>query len=265
MRLLEAFVTQAAVAMERVQLAVAAQAADVEIESERMRNVLLSSISHDFRTPLATIVGSASTLLDSRMEIDPERRRGMLRGLLDEALRMNQLVGNLLDLMRLSSGPIALKRDWVPIEEIVGAVLARLEEALAGRKVSVAIPADLPLVACDEVLIAQVVTNLIENAIKHTPAGTAIDIGAQAEQGQMRMTVGDRGPGLPSGEEQRVFVKFHRAHDEAAQSGFGLGLTICKYIIEAHGGVIEASNRLDGGAQFAFNLPLAPQEAVVDA
>ncbi len=266
MHLLEAFVTQSAVAMERVQLAGAAQAADLEIESERMRNVLLSSISHDFRTPLATIIGSASTLLESAAgQIDDARRRSLLRGLLDEAQRMNSLMSNLLDLTRLSSGKVVLKREWVSLEELVGAVLARFEDALADRPVTIAIAADLPLVACDEVLIAQVVSNLIENAIKHTLPGTSIAVGAEVEAGSVRVCVRDHGAGLPAGEEQRVFEKFHRVHIEEAQSGFGLGLAICKYIIEAHAGSISATNMPDGGAAFAFTLPLAsPAVAAIE-
>ena len=261
MHLLEAFVSQSAVAMERVQLAEAAQTADLEIESERMRNVLLSSISHDFRTPLATIIGSASTLLESAAEqIDDARRRSLLRGLLDEAQRMNLLMSNLLDLTRLSSGKVVLKREWVSIEELVGAVLVRLEEALAGRPVAVAISPGLQLVACDEVLIAQVLSNLVENAIKHTQQGTAIAIGAEAGDGAVRVHVRDHGSGLPVGEEQRVFEKFHRVRVEEAQSGFGLGLAICKYIVEAHAGTICATNMPGGGVEFAFTLPLGGPE-----
>lgn len=262
MHLLEAFVSQSAVAMERVQLAEAAQTADLEIEAERMRNVLLSSISHDFRTPLATIIGSASTLLESdAAQLDDARRRGLLRGLLDEAQRMNRLMANLLDLTRLSSGKVVLKREPVSIEELVGAVLARLDEALAGRQVSVDIAPDLPLVPCDEVLVAQVVSNLVENAIKHTPPGTTIVIRAETSAGNLVVRVRDHGAGLPSGEETRVFEKFHRVRTEEAQSGFGLGLSICKYIVEAHGGTIGASNHADGGAEFRFSLPLAGSEA----
>jgi two-component system sensor histidine kinase KdpD len=257
MNMLEAFVSQSAVAMERVQLAATAQSANLEIESERMRNVLLSSISHDFRTPLATIIGSASTLLESATSLlDPNRRRSLLQGVLDEAQRMNRLVANLLDLTRLSSGKVVLKREWVAIEELVGAVLARLDHALSDRKIAVDVAANLPLVPCDEVLIAQVLTNLIENAIKHTPPGTAIAIGAEAAGGGLLVRVRDHGLGLPAGEELRVFEKFHRVRVEEAQSGFGLGLTICKYIVEAHGGSIGASNVPDGGAEFSFSLPL---------
>jgi two-component system sensor histidine kinase KdpD len=256
MHLLETFTTQAAVAMERVQLAEAAQAAGVEIESERMRNAVLSSISHDFRTPLATIIGSASTLIEkSAGTIDETRRQALLRGVLDEAQRMNRLMANLLDLTRWSSGRIALKLEWVSIGELVGAVLARLDPALAGRDVAVDVADSLPLIRCDEVLIAQVLTNLVENAIHHTPAGTAIAIDAEASDGELRVLVRDHGPGLPAGEETRVFDKFHRVHAEEAQSGFGLGLSICKYIVEAHGGRIAASNAA-GGAEFRFALPL---------
>ncbi len=261
MHLLEAFVSQSAVAMERVQLAEAAQTAGLEIETERMRNVLLSSISHDFRTPLATIIGSASTLLESdAAQLDDARRRSLLRGLLDEAQRMNHLMANLLDLTRLNSGKVVLKRELVSIEELVGAVLARPDEALAGRDVSVDVAADLPLVPCDEVLIAQVLANLIENAIKHTPKGTAIAISAKSSDGSMIVHVRDHGPGLPNGEEDRVFEKFHRVRTEEAQSGFGLGLSICKYIVEAHGGHIGVSNNADGGADFHFTLPLTSAE-----
>lgn len=261
MHLLEAFVSQSAVAMERVQLAEAAQTAGLEIETERMRNVLLSSISHDFRTPLATIIGSASTLLESdTAQLDDARRRSLLRGLLDEAQRLNRLMSNLLDLTRLSSGKIALKREWISFEELVGAVLARLDEALVGRNATVAIAPDLPLVPCDEVLIAQVLSNLIENVIKHTSPGTAISIHAEAAAGTVLVRVRDHGAGLPSGEEVRVFEKFHRVRTEEAQSGFGLGLSICKYIVEAHGGSIGASNVAGGGAEFRFSLPLIGTE-----
>ncbi len=262
MRLLEAFTTQAAVAMERVQLAQAAQNASIEVESERMRNVLLSSISHDFRTPLATIVGSTSTLLDGGAQLDEPRRRALLGGVLAEARRMNRLVSDLLDLTRLSSGTITLKRDLASLDELVGAVLARLDEALEGRRVAVDVSPDLPLVACDEVLVAQVLGNLVENALKHTPAGTAIDIDARVQDGAIRVCVRDHGPGLPAGEEARVFEKFHRVRSEEAQSGFGLGLTICKYIVEAHGGTISAANAPGGGAGFAFTLPLPAPEGL---
>ncbi|HSC12971.1 MAG TPA: sensor histidine kinase KdpD [Rhodanobacteraceae bacterium] len=257
MHLLESFVTQAAVAMERVQLAEAANAADTQVASEKLRNVLLSSISHDFRTPLASIIGAASTLLDkAAATLDDERRSSLLRAVLEEARRLHRLVDNLLDLTRLTSGPVQLKRVPVAIDELTGAVLHRLHDALAGREVALDVPADLPLVSCDEVMIEQVLFNLVENAQKHTPPGTPIRIRARAWPAVVEITVADVGPGLPPGQEQRVFDKFHRAAEEPAQSGFGLGLAICKTIIEAHGGEIGARNLAGGGAEFRFSLPL---------
>jgi two-component system sensor histidine kinase KdpD len=263
MHLLESFVNQAAVAMERVQLVQTAQAASIEIESEKLRSLLLSSISHDFRTPLASIIGVASTLLDgASATLGEERRRELLRTLLDEAQRLHRLVDNLLDLTRLSAGPVRLKREWAALDELVGSVLARYRDALHGRQITVDLPADLPLINCDEVMIDQVLGNLVENAQKHTPPGTPIRISANLERGSVAVSVSDGGPGLPPGGERLVFEKFQRGHDEGAQSGFGLGLTICKAIVEAHGGTISARNLAEGGAEFRFTLPLdAPTEA----
>ncbi len=262
MHLLESFVTQAAVAMERVQLAQAAHAADTQVASEKLRNILLSSISHDFRTPLASIIGASSTLLSkASAALDEERRRSLLRAVLDEAQRLHRLVDNLLDLTRLTSGPVQLKRQPVAIDELIGAVLHRLHDALAGREVALDLPPDLPLVPCDEVMIEQVLFNLVENAQKHTPSGTPIRISARAWPAVIEIAVADHGPGLPPGEEQRVFDKFHRAQEEPAQSGFGLGLAICKTIVEAHGGEIGARNLAGGGAEFRFSLPLDAETA----
>jgi two-component system sensor histidine kinase KdpD len=259
--LVEALVNQAAVAMERVQLAEAAQQADLEVESEKLRNVLLSAISHDFRTPLATIIGSASTLRDSEATLDEPRRRALLDTLLHEAERMNRLVGNLLDLTRFSEGRIELRRDWIAIDELVGAVLARLRDVLAQHPVTLHLPEDLPLVPGDEVMIEQVLSNLIENAARHTPHGTRVEISASVASDALEVAVRDYGPGFPPGEEARVFEKFHQARPESAQSGFGLGLAICKAIVEAHGGTIEARNAPGGGAEFRFALPLPATEA----
>ncbi len=256
MHLLESFVTQAAVAMERVQLARAARDADEQIASEKLRNVLLSSISHDFRTPLASIIGNASTLLDpASAALGEARRHELLRGLLAEAQRLHRLVGNLLDLTRLTSGPVQLKREWIALDELIGAVLNRLRDVLGTRSIVVELPGDLPLAYCDEVLIEQVLFNLIDNAQKHTPDGTPIRVTAKAWPATMEVRVADAGLGLPPGQETSVFEKFHRGHVEAAQSGFGLGLAICKTIVEAHGGEIHARNLPEGGAEFRFSLP----------
>ena len=263
MGLVEALINQAAVAMERVQLAAAAQDASVQIESERLRNVLLSAISHDFRTPLATIIGSASTLRDSEAALGDERRRALLDTLLHEADRMNRLVGNLLDLTRFSEGRIELRHDWVAIDELVGAVLARLASLLASHPVTLHMPPEPPLVQGDEVMLEQVLSNLVENVARHTPAGTPFEISARADDDTLEIVVRDRGPGFPPGEETRVFEKFHQARPESAQSGFGLGLAISKAIVEAHGGTISAANASGGGAEFRFSLPLPVREPVV--
>jgi two-component system sensor histidine kinase KdpD len=260
MGLVEALINQAAVAMERVQLAEAAQESDLKVESERLRNVLLSAISHDFRTPLATIIGSASTLRDSEAALGDARRRALLDTLMHEAERMNRLVGNLLDLTRFSEGHIELRRDWVAIDELVGAVLARLSGVLASHPVSLHLPPEPPLVRGDEVMLEQVLSNLLENAARHTPAGTAVEISAGAAGDALEVAVRDHGPGFPAGEETRVFEKFHQARPESAQSGFGLGLAICKAIVEAHGGTITADNAPGGGAEFRFTLPLPARE-----
>lgn len=264
MHLLESLVSQAAVAMERAQLAQDARRADARVESEQLRNLLLSSISHDFRTPLASIIGAASTLLDSASANLPEaRKRELLCASLAEAQRLHRLVGDLLDLTRLTSGPVRLRHEWVALDELVGAVLRRMGGALAGRDVTLDLPDDLPLVRCDEVMIEQVLFNLVDNAQKHTLPNTAIRIAARVWPALIEVRVADAGPGLPPGEEQRVFDKFHRARDESAQSGFGLGLAICKAIVEAHGGEIRARNLPEGGAEFSFTLPResAPETA----
>jgi two-component system sensor histidine kinase KdpD len=262
LHLVEALINQAAVAMERVRLAEAAQIAEVQVESEKLRGVLLSAISHDFRTPLATIIGSASTLRDSDA-LDAPGRRALLDTLLHEADRMNRLIGNLLDLTRLSEGRIDLKRDWIAVDELIGAVLTRLRDLLARHPVTLRVPADPPLVRGDEVMIEQVISNLVENVARHTPVDTPFEIEVATTADVLEVVVRDRGPGFPAGEEARVFEKFHQARPESAQSGFGLGLAICKAIVEAHGGTIVARNANGGGAEFRFTLPLPDQAPVV--
>jgi len=264
--LLETFARQIAVAVEREVLSDRMQREQLEIEAERLRTSLLSSVSHDLRTPLATINGAASSLLEAH-NIPNETRQELVRSILDESQRMNRLIGNLLDMIRLDSGSLQVHKEWQSLEEIVGVALIRLEERLRGRKVSVALPPDLSLVPLDEVLIEQVFVNLLENAARYTPAGSPIDVSAAAVDGAVRVDIADRGPGLPPGEEERIFDKFHRGVQDAASGGIGLGLTICRGIISAHGGRIWAENRPGGGALFRFTLPLsgpppaAPPEA----
>jgi two-component system sensor histidine kinase KdpD len=256
LHLLEAFAQQIALALERAQLAEEAEQARVQMETEQLRSSLLSSVSHDLRTPLAAITGAASTLLENEM-VDKTTQHELIQTIREEADRLNRLVGNLLDMTRVESGAIQVKKNWQPLEEVVGVALSRLEGQLGERPVSVHLPSDLPLVPLDEVLIEQVLVNLLENAVKYTPPGSPIDLSAWAGDQQVTVEVADRGPGLPAGDEQRVFEKFFRA--QSATGGAGLGLTICRGIIEAHGGRIWAENRPDGGAVFRFTLPLEDQ------
>jgi two-component system sensor histidine kinase KdpD len=261
--LLETFAGQAAVALEREMLAARTQREQLEIEAERLRTSLLSSLSHDLRTPLATISGAASSLLEST-ELKQSTRQDLVRSILGESERMNRLIGNLLEMIRVESGALQVHKEWQPLEDVVGVALIRLRDRLRDRPVTVRLPPDLPLVPLDEVLMEQVFVNLLENAAKYTPPEAAIEIAAGAINGAVQVEVADRGPGLPPGEEARVFEKFHRGESTGAAGGIGLGLTICRGIVTAHGGRIWAENRPDGGAMFRFTLPLSgPPPAAV--
>jgi two-component system sensor histidine kinase KdpD len=250
--LLETFVSQVAVAVDRTLLADEAQAAQVRAEAERVRNALLSAVSHDLRTPLTAITGAASAVLEGETRLDDVTRHELLESIRDEAERLNRLVNNLLDVTRLESGSLQLRREWIPVEELVGVALARLAKPLGDRKVTTRLPEDLPPVLVDGLLIEQVLINLLENATKHTPAGQPIDIEAHRVADSIVVDVADRGPGLPTGEEQRIFDKFFGV---GTGGGAGLGLTICRAIVEAHGGRIRGDNRQGGGAVFRFSLP----------
>ena len=247
-------------------LAERTQREQVEIEAERLRTSLLSSLSHDLRTPLGAITGAASSLLEERANVPEGTRRSLLETILAESQRMSRLIGNLLDMIRVESGALQVQKEWQPLEEPVGVALIRLEDRLRDHPVTVTLPSDLPLVPVDSVLIEQVLINLLENAVKYTPAGTPIEISAAAMDGAVRVEIADRGPGLPPGEETEIFEKFHRARGAATVGGVGLGLTICRGIVTAHGGRIWAENRAGGGAAFRFTLPLAgPPPAAVPA
>ncbi len=255
-RLLETCADQTALALERADLAVQAERARVNAEAERLRSTLLASVSHDLRTPLATITGAASSLLEEGRDLPGEVRRELAESIAEEAGRLNRLVGNLLDMTRLESGALQVRKEWHLLEEIIGATLDRLEPRLEGRPVQVTIPEHVGLVPLDDVLVEQALFNLVENAVKHTPAGTPIEIRADAEGGRATVEVADRGPGIRPGDEQRVFEKFYRARDGGAPGGIGLGLTIARGIVEAHGGSLTAANREGGGALFRLTLPV---------
>lgn len=255
-RQLETFSSQIALALERAQLAAEAQQAQLRVETESMRSALLSSVSHDLRTPLATITGTASALLEAETTLDASTRRGLLETLFEEAERLNRLVRNLLDMTRLESRSVQVRKEWHSLEEIAGAALARVESLLKTYPLTVHLPDDLALVPLDHLLIQQVLINLLENAARHTPPGTAIRLTAAEAAGEVTVEVADTGPGIPAGEEALIFGKFYRGTG-AAPGGAGLGLAICRGIVEAHGGRIWVENRVDKGAVFRFTLPLA--------
>jgi two-component system, OmpR family, sensor histidine kinase KdpD len=253
-RQVDAFAAQIAVALERAALAEETARVRREIETEQLRSALLSSVSHDLRTPLAVITGATSTLLEGARQLDEATRHDLQKTVLEEAERLNRLIRNLLDMTRLESGAVKVKKEWLPLEELVGAALNRMDARLAGREVRVDLPRDLPLVPCDAVLIEQTVFNLLENAAKYSTG--AIEINGTVQSNEVVVEVADRGPGIPAGDERRVFEKFQRATREGNPDGVGLGLTICRAILAAHGGRIWVSNRPGGGASFRFALPI---------
>ncbi|HEY1960305.1 MAG TPA: sensor histidine kinase KdpD [Polyangiaceae bacterium] len=253
-QLLDTVARLVASALERAELAEEARRARLRVETEQLRNALLSSVSHDLRTPLAVITGSTSALLEEGATKDEPTRRALLETAHDESLRLTRLVRNLLDMTRLEAGALKVNKEPQPIEEAVGAALNRMEDRLHGRDVETDIPADLPLVPCDAVLVEQVLINLLENATKYTPPGTPIRVAARVA-GDMEIEVADRGPGIPKEDAERVFDKFYRAR-ESEGGGVGLGLTICRGIVDAHGGRIWVLPRDGGGASFRFTLPL---------
>ena len=254
-RLLDTFASLLAIALERIHYVDVAQKTTVQMESERLRNALLGAISHDLRTPLAALAGMADSLQLTAPPLAPAHAE-IAQSLREATLRMNALVNNLLDMARLESGRIALNLQWQPLEEVVGSALRSLGGLFAGRHpIKVALPADLPLLQFDAVLIERVLANLLENAAKYTPAGSAISVGAAATQQSVEVWVADEGPGLPPGREELIFEKFERGRKESATPGVGLGLAICRAIVVAHGGSIRGETRPEGGARFVFTLP----------
>jgi two-component system sensor histidine kinase KdpD len=252
--LLELFAQQTALTMERTLSQRAAEESHLRMETEQMRSALLSAVSHDLRTPLASITGAASTLRSQGNKLGEATREDLLESISEEAERLSRLVSNLLDMTRFQSGSVALHRELVPLEDIIGTALMRLETRLEGRSVTTAMPEDLPPVSVDEVLWGQLVLNLVENTIKHTPPGTPIELAAGATEHEIWMDVRDRGPGFDPSELQHIFEKFYRGQRTRA-SGAGLGLAICQAIAQAHGGSIEAFNRMGGGASVRVRLP----------
>ncbi|MBU2703751.1 two-component system sensor histidine kinase KdpD [Sporomusaceae bacterium BoRhaA] len=259
-RLIDAWATIAAIAVERIHLATEASQAALVAESERLGAALFNSISHELRTPLATIMGSASTLLDQEIHIPKEAQVELKENIKDSALRMERIINNLLDTARLESGVMNIKRDWCDMEDIMGVALQRLVERLKNRPTKVEIQGELPLIKGDCVLLEQVLVNLLDNAIKYSPADKLIELRAFVEDTKLVVSVADQGVGIPEEALEKVFEKFYRAGGSSIAGGTGLGLSICKGIIEAHGGTIWVVNLPTGGTRFTFMLPLNQSE-----
>ncbi|MES2182533.1 MAG: DUF4118 domain-containing protein, partial [Pseudomonadota bacterium] len=268
-QLLDTFATQIAIAIERVHYVEVAQDALVSMESERLRNSVLSAISHDLNTPLTTIVATAD-LLKQQTSID-DKRYEYVAMLYEQSIRLRNLVINLLEMARLQSGKVKLNKQWQLLEEVVGTALRTMKQVLVAHQIEINLPDTLPLLAFDAVLIDRVLCNLLDNAAKYVPKNTKISIAAAIHGQEVWVSVTDNGPGLAENLKNQIFEKFTRGEKESSKAGVGLGLSICKAIIEAHGGKIWASNKHsttnmhDTGAIFTFSLPLGvPPEIPLD-
>ncbi|ADI85238.2 sensor histidine kinase [Geobacter sulfurreducens] len=256
-RMLDAFTSQTAMALERVQLSRQAEQAQILQARENLERALLNSISHDLRTPLVAITGALDTLRDKVHTLADESRLELLDTAWEEAERLNRFVGNLLDMTRLESGAIKLKRELSDVQDLIGCALAALERRIGERGIDVRLAPDLPLVRIDMVLMTQVLVNLLDNALKYSPPDSGVEITARVDGGRLRIEMADRGPGIPEQDLKRVFDKFYRIAVPEGAQGTGLGLSICKGIVEAHGGSIRAENRTGGGLRVIVTLPLA--------
>jgi two-component system sensor histidine kinase KdpD len=267
-RLLDSFAGQAAQALERVHLAEQVGQVQLLSETEKLQTALLNSISHDLRTPLASITGALSSLRLDAPYLDEPARSDLVNTAWEQADRLNNLVGNLLGMTRLEAGAIKLKPELCDLQDVVGVALAQLEARLKNRHITVDISAGLPLVPLDMVLLAQALVNLLDNVLKYAPADTAIEIKGGVSGQEARLEISDYGPGIPEEDLERVFDKFYRAPRPESIGGTGLGLSICRGIVEAHHGRIWAKNRPQGGAVITIALPLtalpdsAPQPPV---
>jgi two-component system sensor histidine kinase KdpD len=256
-RLMETFASQAAAAIERVQLAEQARQAQLLQATEKLQTALLNSISHDLRTPLVSITGALTSL--DEQSLNEEYRKSLIVTAREEADRLNRLVGNLLSMTRIESGAIKLRHEPGDIQDVVGTALDQLGKRVAHRKVLVDVPADSPLVPMDFSLMVQVLVNVLDNAVKYSPEYCAIEVSAElvdGANGMARIKIADRGEGIPPEDLTRIFDKFYRVQRPESVSGTGLGLSISKGIVEAHGGQIYASNREGGGTIITIELPL---------
>lgn len=255
-RLLTSLAGQLALTLEVERLEQSAQQAKLDGEAEHMRSALLSAVTHDFQTPLAAVMGSASSIVEMGLQLPREEIVALAANIFDESERFSRLINNLLRVTRLQSGAMSLQKELQPLEEVVGAALNRLESALGGRTISLDFPADLTLLRLDGPLMEQVFINLLENALKYTPNQSSLSLRAWEEERSLEVEVADRGAGLEEAEKERIFELFHRGDGDGGRPGYGMGLAICRAIIQAHGGRIWAENRPGGGASFRISLPL---------
>jgi len=243
--------------MESRRRQIEARAALVlEAETERIRSTLLASISHDLRTPLAVMTGASSSLVQGADRMPPDERAALAQSIYGQARDMSELVAKILQMTRLETGAIKLERDWAAIPEIAGSVLTRLSDRLAGHRLVVEVPADLPLVRVDATLIDQALSNLVENAARHTPAGTVIRVRAQHRDSELVVSVEDLGTGIDDRDVERVFTKFHHGTGTVPGGGVGLGLAICRAVVLLHQGKAWAEKLAGGGVAFRFTLPV---------
>lgn len=256
-QILETFVAQTALALERALLVERNARTQVAMETERTRSALLSAVSHDLRTPLASIQGSADVLADEAIQLSSADRRDLLTTIRDESARLNRLVGDLLDLTRLESGALAARKEWYPLEEVVDSVLERLRSRLEGRTLVRELPAEVVLVPIDPILFGQVLENLLDNTVKYGEPHTPIEVRGAVEGDVAWLEVADRGPGIPEGAEEQVFERFFRAADGTRAEGAGLGLAVARAIVKAHDGSIHARRRAGGGSVFRVEIPMS--------
>jgi two-component system sensor histidine kinase KdpD len=266
-RMLETRANLIGIALERCRSQRRAQEATVQVETERLRNNLLTAISHDLRSPLATIATTTSALLEDPSDAPWNSKREVLETIVDETRQLSRQVDNLLDMGRLDSGESLVHQSWEVLDELVAGALGRLRRELGGRSLKIDIPADFPLLYVARDLMEQVLVNLLENAVRYTPPASTIEISGHRRGDRAEITIADNGRGLPAGEAEKLFEKFYRGNTPIADGrrGLGLGLAICRSIVEAHAGRISAGNRLAGGAEFVISLPFGdpPQELSV--
>ncbi len=259
--MLEAFASQAALALERVGYAARAQQAKVLEEADRLHHAILGSLSHDLRTPLATITGALTGLAGAGDAVTAETRRELLASAREEAERLDRFVGNLLEMSKLEAGALSVKADWHDVDDLVGAALGTIGARARGREIRVRVPAGLPQVRADFVLLAQALVNVLDNALRYAPAAAPIEVAARVVGEQVEIAVEDRGPGIPEAELEKVFEKFYRARRGDATSGTGLGLAICRGLVEANGGRVWAERGGEGGARIVVRLPAGERPA----